>query len=162
MRLSRTASMLLLSLVPACGTDIPETPPGDRVSGTIAYAGQVDPSLVRPALQIMVSVDFPPSHVPHGMLVIERPDFSGGIPYELTYLPRQDYKVSARIVDLADASLDPTQLPLGGYPDACTLLMVPDAGLVHVLGEAPVAGIDIRMYESGGLADPCWLQLLAP
>jgi hypothetical protein len=158
MRPSRTALTILL-LTSACGTDIPEPPPGDHISGTVQYEGQIDPSLVRPALQIMASVDFPPSHVPHGALMIERPSFGSGISYELSYMPRQAYKVSARIIDLANSSTDPLQLPLGGFPDACTLLMAPDAGLVQLLAEAPVTGIDIHMYESGGMADPCWQQM---
>ena len=48
---------------------------------------------------------------------------------------------------------------LGGYPDACTLMLVPDAGLVEVEEDAPVTGIDIQLFDGQGMSDPCFAAL---
>jgi hypothetical protein len=151
-----------LSLLPvACNSSIPDAAPGGRISGVVRYDGQAHLALARPALEAIAAVAFPPPALPHGVLVIEKPDFSqGGIRYELANLPVYAFKVAAQIIDLGNPQTDPAQLPLGGYPDACTLMLVPDAGLVEVEEDAPVTGIDIQLFDGQGMSDPCFAALL--
>jgi hypothetical protein len=147
----------LLLLSPAC-SNIPTAPPGDRIVGTVHYQGSAHAALSRPALQIFAAVQFPlePTQIPHGLLVIENPDLQNGVGYELTYVPIYRYKVGAQLIDLAHPDADPSTLPLGGYPDMCTFALVPDGGLVEVQNDVAATGIDIELYDLGGMTDPCF------
>ena len=147
---------LLLPLALACSSSIPDPPAGDRISGTIRYQGTMTEHFSHPALQVVASIDFPPTSIPHGFLLIDRPNFSSGVAYELAYLPRQAYKVAAQIADLDNAALDDGAKPLGGYPDSCTLLLSADAGLVEVRETEATVGIDFQLYDQMGMEDPCW------
>ena len=155
-------SAFLLSLMPfalACSSNIPGEPEGRRIAGAVRYDGTAHRSLGRPALQIMASIDFPPSRTPHGLLVLERPGFPGAVDYELTFLPSQGYKVAAQLIDLDKPGADSENLPLGGYPNLCALLVAGDAGMVAVTEDIPATDVDIQLYDNGGLADPCLLQM---
>jgi hypothetical protein len=150
--------LLGVSLLPlTCRSSIPDARQGGRISGVVRYDGKAHLAFSRPALEVFASVMFPPPALPHGVLVIEKPDFGqGGIPYELANLPVYRFKVAARLVDLDSPQPDLTQVALGGYPDTC-MLLVPDAGLVDVDGDNPITGIDIRIFDP--MADPCIAEL---
>ena len=143
----------------ACTSSIPAAPVGEHISGIIRYEGNAQSALTRPALQVVAAVEFPPNGIPHGLLVIERPDFGTGIQYDIANLPVYSYKVAANIVDLNNPQAEATQLPLGGYPDTCTLVLAPGQGLVQVVEDVPVTGIDIQLFDQGGMADPCFAAL---
>jgi hypothetical protein len=158
----RTIQLALLGLIPvsfACTSDIPSRPPGDRISGTLRYDGNAHLALSRPALQVFASIAIPPSGTPHGIVVLENPDFTEGVVYELAMLPEYDYKVAAQIIDLNNEDTDQAQLPFGGYPDMCTLLLAPTAGLVQVKEQIAAIGIDIQLFDGSGMMDPCFVTL---
>jgi hypothetical protein len=159
----RTSAVLpsLLSLMPfvlACSSNIPAATEGERIAGRVRYDGDAHRSLSRPALQIMASIDFPPTRTPHGLLVIENPSFPGTVAYELTFLPSQSYKVAAQIIDLDNPDAGSGTLPLGGYPNLCALLQAGDIdiAMVTVTEDLPAMDVDLQLYDEGGLADPCF------
>jgi hypothetical protein len=156
MRSPFLAFLFMLPLSPAC-SEIPAPPSGHRISGTVRYQGDVQDKLSRPALLVLAGVRFPleATQFPHGIVVIERPDFSHGVDYEIVYPPTYGYKVAAQLVDLDNLEQDQAQLPVGGYPDMCTLL-TPEVGLVQVQDDVAAVGIDIVMFDMGGMADPCF------
>ena len=160
MKLSHLLLVGLSLLVMACNSNIPDAPQGGRLSGVVVYNGQAHLAFSRPALEVFASVTFPPPALPHGILVIEKPDFSqGGISYELANLPEYSFKIAAQLIDLNNPQIDPSQLALGGYPDACTLMLVPDGGLVEVQENTAVTGIDIQLFDGQGMSDPCFAAL---
>jgi hypothetical protein len=109
------------------------------------------------------SVSFPPVGQPNGMTIVNPPDLAAtlvgaGLPYEIVWLAPYGYKLIAQIVDLDDPDIDYSALPLGGYPDYCTLLR-PGDGLVTVREEIPTTGTDFDIYDHAGSGDPCTLGL---
>jgi hypothetical protein len=160
MKLSHILFLGQSLLLVACNSNIPDPAPGGRIAGVVRYDGQVHLALARPAIEVIAAVAFPPPALPHGVLVIEKPDFSqGGIRYELANLPVYGFKVAGQIIDLDNPQTDPAQLPLGGYPDACTLMLAPDAGVVEVKEDASVTGVDIQLFDGQGMSDPCFAAL---
>ena len=141
-----------------CGcTDIPAATVGGRILGKISYQGTAHQTMKRPAVRVMVVVDFPPSSGPLGFQIIERgeqPNFPAQVSYELLGIVPYQYKVVAQLVDLAEPEAAATQLPLGGYPNFCALL-APDQGWVVVRDDAPVTGADFSLYDNAGTTDPC-------
>jgi hypothetical protein len=151
---------LVCGLVAACGTDIPAAPTGERVSGTVSYAGSAQASMLRPAARILLFLDFPPSGSPFAMLNIERPDFSKPLPYELAWVAPNRYKVVGQLFDLGAPDSDPTTLPAAGYPSMCALSR-PDDGFVTVTDSISAQGIDLHLYDLGGQTDPCFVPAAA-
>jgi hypothetical protein len=137
-----------------CGTNIPNPPAGERISGTLTYTGTAQLSMARPAARVLLFLDFPPSASPLAMLNIEQPDFSKPVPYELAWVSPNGYKVVAQLIDLNAPNADVTTLPAGGYPDFCTLSRT-DQGFVTVREDVPVKNIDITLYDLAGQTDPC-------
>jgi hypothetical protein len=160
MKISHLLLIGLSLLALACNSNIPDAPHGGRVSGVVVYNGQAHLAFGRPALEVFATVTFPPLALPHGILVIENPDFSqGGIRYELANLPAYSFKFAAQCVDLNNPQTDPSQLALGGYPDTCTLMIIPEGGLVEVQENSAVTSIDIQLFDSQGMSDPCFATL---
>lgn len=141
-----------------CGcTDIPSATVGGRILGTISYQGTAHLTMKRPAVRVMVVVDFPPSAGPLGFQIIEQgeqPDFPSQVSYELKGIIPYQYKVVAQLIDIAAPDTAATQLPLGGYPNFCALL-APDQGWVVVSNDAPVMAADFSLYDNAGTDDPC-------
>lgn len=137
-----------------CGTEIPEAPKGERVSGTLSYAGTAAATMGRPLARVMMFIDFPPSGSPHAMLSIERPDFSKPVPYVLDWVTPASYKVLAQLIDLDSPNTDITTLPAGGYPNFCALSS-PTQGFVAIQSHAPVQNVDVTLYDLAGQTDPC-------
>lgn len=138
-------------------TDIPATTVGGRILGKIFYQGAAHLTMKRPAVRVMVVVDFPPSAGPLGFQIIEQgeqPNFPAQVSYELKGIVPYQYKVVAQLIDLAAPDTAATQLPLGGYPNFCALL-APDQGWVVVNKDAPVTGADFSLYDNAGTDDPC-------
>jgi hypothetical protein len=145
-----------LALAPACDDELPPHRPGNAIEGRVSYLGQTAPSLERPALQVAAFGAFPPGGPPHAARVIEDPVFpddpEDGVPYRLDGLPVYDkFFVAGQIIDLADPAY--TSGPAGAYPDFCQL--TESKGVVAVTDDAPTAGVDFALYDSGGAADPC-------
>jgi hypothetical protein len=108
-------------------------------------------------LEVFAAVAFPPPALPHGVLFVEKPSVGAtGVAYQLDNLPVFGFKIAAQLVDLAQSQSDTAPSTVGGYPDACTLL-VADAGLVEVKADAEVTGIDIRLFDA--MADPCFATI---
>lgn len=151
---------LLATLFAAClcgCTDIPAAAVGGRILGTISYQGAAHLTMKRPAVRVMVVVDFPPSSGPLGFQIIEQgeqPTFPAKVSYELKGIVPYTYKVVAQLIDLAAPDAAATQLPLGGYPNFCSLL-APDEGWVVVTKDGPVTGVDFALYDNAGTEDPC-------
>jgi hypothetical protein len=149
------ATLLALCL---CGcTDIPAATVGGRILGKISYQGMAHLTMKRPAIRVMVVVDFPPSSGPLGFQIIEQgeqPNFPSQVSYELLGIVPYQYKVVAQLVDLVEPDAAATQLPLGGYPNFCALI-APDQGWVVVRDDAPVTGADFSLYDNAGATDPC-------
>ncbi len=138
-------------------TDIPPPTEGGRILGKISYQGAAHLTMKRPAIRVMVVVDFPPSSGPLGFQIIEQgeqPDFPAQVSYELKGIVPYQYKVVAQLIDLGEPDAAATQLPLGGYPNFCALL-APDQGWIVVSKDAPVTGVDFSLYDNAGTADPC-------
>jgi len=138
-------------------TDIPASTVGGRILGKISYQGAAHLTMRRPAVRVMVVVDFPPSSGPLGFQIVERgeqPNFPAQVSYELLGIVPYQYKIVAQLVDLAEPDVAATQLPLGGYPNFCAL-MAPDQGWVVVSNDAAVTGADFSLYDNAGTADPC-------
>lgn len=149
------ATLIVLTLG-SC-TDIPAPAVGGRILGTISYAGSAHQTMKRPAVRVMVVVDFPPSSGPLGFQIIEageQPTFPAKVSYELKGIVPYAYKVVAQLVDVADPDVAATKLPLGGYADFCSLLD-PGQGWVLVSKDAPVTGVDFTLYDNAGTEDPC-------
>jgi hypothetical protein len=149
-----SAGLLGAFICAGCGTNIPDPPAGERVSGTLTYAGTAQLSMARPAARVLLFLDFPPSGSPLAMLNIEKPDFSKPVPYELAWVSPNQYKVLAQLIDLSSPDTDVTTLPAGGYPDFCTLSRT-DQGFVTISASAPAKNIDITLYDLAGQTDPC-------
>jgi len=150
-------------LCAACGSEYPPIPKGERISGTLRYQGTALSSMRRPVVRTYASVTFPPLVQPNGMVILNPPDLvtaltGAGLPYELIWLPPHRYKVAAQIVDLDALDMDYSALPLGGYPDYCTLLSASD-GLVAVTEDVPTTGTDFGIYDQAGSGDPCTLAI---
>ena len=149
------ATLLALSL---CGcTDIPAATVGGRILGKISYQGTAHLTMKRPAVRVMVDVDFPPSSGPLGFQIIEQgeqPYFPAQVSYELLGIVPYTYKVVAQLVDLAEPDVAASQLPLGGYPNSCAL-MAADQGWVVVSDDAAVTEADFSLYDKAGTTDPC-------
>jgi hypothetical protein len=138
-------------------TDIPATTVGGRILGKISYQGTAHLAMKRPAIRVMVVVDFPPSAGPLGFQIIEQgeqPYFPAQVSYELKGIVPYQYKVVAQLIDIAAPDTAATQLPLGGYPNFCALL-APDQGWLVVTKDAPVTGADFSLYDDAGTDDPC-------
>jgi hypothetical protein len=161
-KLAAAASFVLAALTPACSTELPVPPPGLIIRGDVRYMGQAHLGFTRPAIQVLALAMLPTSEAdqqrPHALLVLEPASYEAPIAYQLGPLPAFRYKVVARIIDLTDLTIPYTQLPSGAYPNACSLFDSP-GGNVEVTEAAPTAGIDITMYDRGGAADPCNLQV---
>lgn len=147
----------LFALTLGSCTDIPAPAVGGRILGTISYSGSAHQTMKRPAVRVMVVVDFPPSSSPLGFQIIEageQPQFPAKVSYELKGIAPYSYKVVAQLVDLADPEAAATKLPLGGYPDFCSLL-APDQGWILVSKDAPATGVDFTLFDNAGTEDPC-------
>lgn len=138
-------------------TDIPAATLGGRILGKISYQGAAHLTMKRPAVRVMVVVDFPPSADPLGFQIIEQgeqPNFPAQVSYELEGIVPYQYKVVAQLIDIAAPDTATSQLPLGGYPNFCALL-APDQGWVAVNKDAPVTSADLSLYDNAGADDPC-------
>jgi hypothetical protein len=138
-------------------TEIPAATLGGRILGKISYQGAAHLTMKRPAVRVIVVVDFPPSSGSLGLQIIEQgeqPDFPRQVSYELKGIVPYQYKVVAQLIDLAAPDAAATQLPLGGYPNFCALL-APDQGWVVVNNDTPVTGADFSLYDNAGTDDPC-------
>jgi hypothetical protein len=163
MRKAFVAAIAAVVLCVACGSEYPPVPKGDRISGTIHYRGTALSSMRRPVVRAYAAVSFPPVGTPNGMVMLNPPNLvaalvGAGVPYEIVWLAPYGYKVIGQIVDLDDPSIDYSALPLGGYPDYCTLLR-PGEGLVTVSGDTPITGTDFGIYDQAGSGDPCTLGI---
>jgi hypothetical protein len=138
----------------SCTSAYPTPAPGDRISGHVWYHGNAQLAMKRPALRVMLFVDFPPTGDVFGLVTIENPNLATGVSYALDWLTPYQYKVVGQLIDLDMFDADPTQLPAGGFPDFCTL-MRPGEGLVNVTPDAPTTGIDFTIYDQAGALDPC-------
>jgi hypothetical protein len=148
------AGLLGALLWAGCGTNIPDPPAGERISGTLTYTGTAQRSMTRPAARVLLFLDFPPSASPIAMLNIEQPDFDKPVPYELAWVSPKRYKVIAQLIDLSSPDTDVTTQPAGGYPDFCTLSRT-DQGFVTISEDAPAKNVDITLYDLAGQTDPC-------
>jgi hypothetical protein len=152
------AALFTAVLLGLCScTDIPAPAAGGRILGTASYQGSAHQTMKRPALRVMALVDFPPSSSPLGFQIIEadeQPSFPSAVAYELKGIAPYVYKVAAQLVDLDDPNAAATQLPLGGYPNFCSLLEQ-DQGWVTVTEAVPATGIDFTVYDNAGTEDPC-------
>ena len=147
---------VFLLALPAC-TDIPDEPPGGRILGSISYLGTVHLSMRRPAIRVLANVDFPPTSDPIAFQIIEAGEQKGfptKVDYELKGIDPFQYKLVAQLVDLLAIDIAATELPLGGYPDFCSL-MSPEAGWVVIDKKTPVKAADFQMYDNAGSEDPC-------
>ena len=109
-------ALLALGMASAC-TDIPDEVAGDRILGTITYEGTAHLALGRPAIRVMVDLEFPPISDPLGFHIIEsgeQPEFPMRTRYELKGIDPYRYKLVAQLVDLAAPGIPATALPLGG------------------------------------------------
>jgi hypothetical protein len=165
MRPARRAALLpwlvMAALAGGCSTQLPEPPAGLVIRGEVRYQGQAHLGYTRPAIQVLAFARLPASADdrtrPHALVVLEPASYDAPIAYVLGPLPPFRYKVLARVFDLANLDIHYTQLPSGGYPDACKVLEGP-TGNVEVTEAAPTTGIDITMYDRGGTTDPCNMQ----
>jgi len=163
MRLMRPsiAAAVAIVLCSACTSEYPLAPEGNRISGTIKYRGSALSAMRRPVVRAYASVTFPPAGQPNGVAIVNPPDLVSqltgpGLPYEIAWLVPYSYKVIAQIVDLDNPNVDYTALPLGGFPDYCTL-MHPGEGLVAVNENKPAASTSFGIYDQAGATDPCTL-----
>jgi hypothetical protein len=130
---------------------------GGRILGTIFYTGSAHQTMKRPAVRVMVIIDFPPSSGALGFQIIEageQPTFPAMVSYELKGIVPYTYKVVAQLVDLAEPEAAATKLPLGGYPNFCSL-PDPGQGWVLVSKDAPATGVDFTLYDNPPTEDPC-------
>ena len=147
----------LIALTLGSCTDIPAPAVGGRILGAISYSGSAHKTMKRPAVRVMVVVDFPPTSGPLGFQIIEageQASFPAKVSYELKGIVPYAYKVVAQLVDLAAPEAAATKLPLGGYADFCSLLD-PGQGWVVVSKDAPATGVDFTLYDNAGTEDPC-------
>lgn len=157
------AAVFAIALASGCTSQYPQVPEGNRISGTIRYRGSALSAMARPVVRAYASVTFPPIGQPNGVTIVNPPDVVSqltgpGLPYEIAWLVPYNYKVIAQIVDLENPSLNYTALPLGGYPDYCTLVH-PGEGLVAVNEAKPTRNTDFGIYDQAGANDPCTLAL---
>jgi len=150
------AAAILLS---ACASEYPEVGKGGSISGKIHYHGSALGSMTRPALRASASIAFPPVGQPNAIMIVDQPDLMATLPgdgltYELLWLKPYHYKVTAQIVDLDQPNQDYSMLPLGGFPDYCTLPR-DNEGLVNVTKTTPTEGTDFTIYDLAGTSDPC-------
>jgi len=155
----RKPILAVLFLLVACDSEYPPIAKGGRIAGTIRYQGTSLGSMTSPALRMSAAIAFPPVGQPHAIQIANPPDLVSaltgeGLPYELPWLPAYRYKVTAQLVDLDHPTLDYSSLPLGGYPDFCSLSR-PNEGLVMVTEDAPSTGKDFVVYDQAGTGDPC-------
>jgi hypothetical protein len=155
-RLRQSAASLLALALLGCENHLPDPPVGGMIRGQLRYGGVAHQQFTRPAVQIAALAMLPPPSGarPHGLQVIENPDFSRPIDYQLANLPEFSYKVVALIADVADPQADQSKLPTGAYPNMCALVTSPQAN-VPVSATGPTTNIDISVYDSGGAQDPC-------
>jgi hypothetical protein len=149
-------AMLLVGIAPAC-SEIPDETPGDRILGTVTYEGSAHLALRRPAIRVMLDLEFPPVSDPIAFHIIEadeQPSFPLQARYELKGIDPYRYKLLAQLVDLAAPGIPATSLPLGGYPDFCSLLS-PETGWVEVRHDQPITQADFQLYDRAGAEDPC-------
>jgi len=157
------AAAVAIVLCSACTSEYPQVPEGNRISGAIKYHGSALSSMRRPVVRVNASVTFPPVGQPNGVTMVNPPDLVSqlmgpGLPYEIAWLVPYSYKVTAQIVDLDLPNLDYAALPLGGYPDYCTLVH-PGEGLVGVNEDKSAASTNFGIYDQAGANDPCTLAL---
>ena len=149
-------------LFSACGSEYPRIGKGGRIEGNIRYRGSALQAMTRPALRASASIAFPPVGQPNAILIANPPNLvealadptSPGLKYELMWLPAYQYKVTAQIVDLDHPTLDYSVLPLGGFPDYCTLPRT-NEGLVTVTEDAPTLDTNFVIYDLAGSTDIC-------
>lgn len=156
MRRRIITSCILTALLCACGTELEPAPAGGVVSGTLRYDGAAHFAFERPAITVALFASFPPEGIPHGTVQYENPDTLAPIPYELDYVQAFDYFLIAQIIDV-NAPIDPDALPtgpVGAFPNTCALF-ASETGPVPVSMDAPTEGIDVVLYDNGGLDDPC-------
>ncbi|HEX7508072.1 MAG TPA: hypothetical protein VF550_14945 [Polyangia bacterium] len=155
------AAAVAILLCSGCSSEYPPVAEGNRISGTIRYRGSALSSMRRPVVRAYASVTFPPVGQPNGVAIVNPSDLVSqltgpGLRYEIAWLVPYSYKVIAQIVDLDNPNADYTALPLGGFPDYCTL-MHPGEGLVEVNENKPAASTSFGIYDQAGAMDPCTL-----
>jgi hypothetical protein len=157
----RTSSGALALLALLSCNSRPADEPTHRVSGQVTYVGLGIQKLHRPALVVAAFTAFPPTGPPVASVARVPTGLPGMVPYELSAVPPGAYKIVAELIDLdpataaaaAGTSAAAAKPPVGGYPNLCVVLGVPQANVV-VGDAAPVADANIQVFDQG--ADPCF------
>lgn len=150
MRCTLLLSMLAMA---ACGNELPETAPGNRIRGGLVLGASAEiPDLEQPAIRVIAFFNFPPGSA-FSYTTIVAPDFSDGIvSYEIDRVVATDgYSVAATYVDLASTDFFPTAeevlgYPAGAYPDVCKAIVRDPASLVTVTDELSAEDINMTLY----------------
>lgn len=153
-RVGAVGAALGLALLVGCDDDLPDAVE-QEISGTVSYAGPAE--FANPVAQVIVSASFPPVGQPHGVAVLEAPDFAAGpVPFSIPGIPAHSYFVVASYADAQDLTNQTN--PTGAFPNFCVVL-APVAGPVTVGVDEAIANIDITLYDGGGTTDPCFAML---
>jgi hypothetical protein len=156
-------AVLALLAVASCGSEYPADNGGGTIRGTLYYEGDGQDDLEEPALVVAAFAVNPAENpleagIPHASNMFIRPVFTeDGIPYEMQGLvPWTDsdgkaggYTVLATLIDLKNTDASTRPNTLGYYPNFCNPVQV------EVQADSPEKDIDVTLYDSMGLQDPC-------
>ena len=135
-----------------CGSSYPD-PFFGSIQGRLFYEGDQHTHIERVAAAIIVFATPVEWNMPAALRFYMDPVFDQeGMPYELKNLDPYDYTVLATLIDLDEP--DSTQdKATGFYPNLCEAMILNRKLTVDLNG--PVEGVNIHLYDNGGMTDPC-------
>lgn len=169
----RYAWLCLLFALAACGNELPEESPGNRIRGGLRLSptAAVPRSIEQPGVRVIAFYNFPPGSAFSYTTLIE-PDFSRGlVPFEIErVVAAPGYTIAATFVDLASTDFFPTAeevqgYPAGAYPNVCDAVNRRPPSLIEVTDNGPVEDVNFTLYSVFSVQndvpipeDPCIFQ----
>lgn len=148
----RLWTLLSVVFAESCGSTFPDPFLG-TIEGRLFYSGEEHTQLERPAVVVLAFASPLEWNLPTAIGFYPNPVFGEqGLPYELGHLDPYSYTVLATLIDL-DNPGSQKKNATGFFPNLCEAMIANKKVEVDLSG--PVLGIDIHLYDEGGMSDPC-------